>query len=63
MKNFFILIVVATMFACSKPLRVTGKTDVQATTSGTMGSVKASNQMPALDTPVNKNRIQTLKKQ
>ena len=63
MKKAIVLLVIAYLSSCNEPLEVTGKTDPQATTSGTLGSVKASNQMPALDTPVNKKRVDTIRRQ
>jgi hypothetical protein len=63
MKKVIFLLALGYLFSCNEPLEVTGKTDPQATTSGTLGSVKASNQMPALDTPANKNRVDTSRKQ
>jgi hypothetical protein len=46
MRKVFLLFVILWSLACTEPLKVTGKTDQQATTSGTLGSVKANNQMP-----------------
>lgn len=53
MKRVMLLIMIGTMAACNEPLGVTGKTDAQQTTSGTMGSVRANNQMPdrTIDSP------------
>ena len=62
MKTVFFLLAIGYFAGCNQPLKVTGKTDPQATTSGTLGSVKASDQMPALDTPTNRNRVDTVKK-
>ena len=62
MKIVIFLLAIGYLAACNQPLKVTGKTDPQATTSGTLGSVKATNQMPALDTPVNRNRVDTVRK-
>jgi hypothetical protein len=46
MRKVILLLAIAGIAACSEPIRITGKTDEQATTSGTLGSVKANNQMP-----------------
>lgn len=46
MKKVIPLLLIGSIAACNEPLTVTGKTDSQQTTSGTMGSVKANNQMP-----------------
>jgi len=54
MKKVLLLLAIAAIVSCNEPLQVTGKTDPQATTSGTLGSAKAENQMPALDTPANR---------
>jgi len=53
MKKAILLFAMIYLVACNEPLQVTGKTDQQATTSGTLGSVKANNQMPdrTIDTP------------
>jgi hypothetical protein len=47
------IIAVVYVSACNEPLQITTKTDPQTTTSGTLGSEKASNQMPErrIDTP------------
>ena len=63
MKKVILFLSIGVVAACNEPLQVTGKTDPQATTSGTLGSVKANNQMPALDTPANKNRVDSERKQ
>lgn len=53
MKKIIALLIVGSIAACSEPLQVTGKTDPQQTTSGTLGSVRAANQMPdrTIDSP------------
>ena len=63
MKKVLFLLAIAYIAACNEPINVTGKTDPQATTSGTLGTVKANNQMPAFDTPARRNRVDTLRKQ
>lgn len=45
MKKAIFLVLGWAIAACNEPLQVTGKTDPQQTTSGTMGSVRANNQM------------------
>jgi hypothetical protein len=42
--TLFIFIIIIT--ACSNPVHVTTTTDPQATTSGTLGAVRAENQLP-----------------
>ena len=63
MKKVLLLLAIAAIVSCNEPLQVTGKTDPQATTSGTLGSAKAEKQMPALDTPANRNKVNSAKKQ
>lgn len=63
MKKVILLLAVGYVAACKSPLTVTGKTDPQQTTSGTMGSVRASNQLPALDTPNTRRVIDTTRRQ
>jgi hypothetical protein len=41
---FIFIIIIIT--ACSNPVHVTTTTDPQATTSGTLGAVRAENQLP-----------------
>jgi hypothetical protein len=62
MKKAIFLLALAYATACNEPLTVTGRTDPQQTTSGTMGSVKANNQMPALDTPNVRRRVDTTRR-
>lgn len=63
MKKLILIAAIGITAACNEPLTVTGKTDPQATTSGTMGSVKANNQMPTVDTPNARRRVDTVRKQ
>ncbi len=53
MKRVILLLIIGYIAACSEPLEVTGRTDPQQTSSGTMGSVRANNQMPdrTIDSP------------
>lgn len=46
MKKLFTLLIVIFAFSCNEPLRVTGRPDDRAATSGTLGSSKAENQLP-----------------
>lgn len=62
MRKAIFVLAIASLAACNEPLNVTGKTDPQATTSGTLGSAKAQNQLPALDTPRTNNRVDTVRK-
>jgi hypothetical protein len=64
MKPLIFLLIVSIFAACGEPLQVTGKTDQQATTSGTLGSVKANNQMPerTIDTPAGARVDTTLRR-
>lgn len=62
MKKLIALAAIGFLSACNEPINVTGKSDPQATTGGTMGSVKANNQMPALDTPATRNRPDTMRR-
>lgn len=63
MKKLIAITAIGLITACNEPINVTGKTDRQETTSGTMGSVKANNQMPAIDTPDARRRVNTTKRQ
>jgi hypothetical protein len=63
MKKTVVLLSIAFIWSCNEPVNITGKTDPQNTTSGTMGSVKANNQLPNFDTPAVNTRPDTLKKQ
>lgn len=63
-KKIILLLAIVNIAACGRPLTITGKTDRQATTSGTLGSLKANNQLPegTMDT-TNRRKANTNNKQ